>query len=112
MVVRALLMRFGFIAHPGFKSPSLRHDLRSCFRRGVRAVARVRAPTGLAHILLTSRPAGTALAAWRAARTAASEMTEPMRSPASRACASRTDRRRCEPVDSKEFEQRCPSLAS
>jgi hypothetical protein len=30
MAVRALLMRFGFIAHPGFKSPSLRHDLRFC----------------------------------------------------------------------------------
>jgi hypothetical protein len=30
MAFRALLMRFGFIAHPGFKSPSLRHDLRFC----------------------------------------------------------------------------------
>ena len=25
MSISALLMRFGFIAHPGFKSPSLRH---------------------------------------------------------------------------------------
>jgi hypothetical protein len=30
MAVIALLMRFGFIAHPGFKSPSLRHDLGFC----------------------------------------------------------------------------------
>ena len=37
MAVRALLMRFGFIAHPGFKSPSLRHDLRFCGSHSARA---------------------------------------------------------------------------
>ena len=61
MVVIALLMRFGFIAHPGFKSPSLRCDLRVCVSppaaEGRRGPNRISCVTALARTLfLPVRP--------------------------------------------------------